>query len=183
MCKEVLTLSNIAHDLRMAAERRQSIADEWRLSVIIPATLLAVLLGILLGTVWVSLPFVALAVYHVVRYVQSYRTCAAQKKAIAEIIDRGDISISVETLSHIADEVIYELLREVESGDAGERMRSDMARVMAVRGSRLPSRGLTVEEAMDMLQRLTACENYSFSPSGKAIMAEFTVEDIKSKLN
>ena len=82
-----------------------------------------------------------------------------------------------------ADEVIYELLREVESGDAGERMRSDMARVMAVRGSRLPSRGLTVEEAMDMLQRLAACENYSFSPSGKAIMAEFTVEDIKSKLN
>ena len=82
-----------------------------------------------------------------------------------------------------ADEVIYELLREVESGDAGERMRSDMARVMAVRGSRLSSRGITAEEAMDMLQRLVACDNYSFSPSGKAIMAELTIEDIKSKLN
>ncbi len=82
-----------------------------------------------------------------------------------------------------ADEVIYELLREVESGDAGERMRSDMARVMAVRGSRLSSRGITAEEAMEMLQHLVVCENYSFSPSGKAIMAELTVEDIKSKLN
>ena len=82
-----------------------------------------------------------------------------------------------------ADEVIYELLREVESGDAGERMRSDMARVMAVRGSRLSSRGITTEEAMDMLKRLAACDNYSFSPSGKAIMAELTIDDIKSKLN
>lgn len=82
-----------------------------------------------------------------------------------------------------ADEVLYELLREVESGDAGERMRCDMARVMAVRGSRLSSKGITSEEAMEMLQRLSACENYSFSPSGKAIMAEFTIEEMRAKLN
>ncbi len=82
-----------------------------------------------------------------------------------------------------ADEVLYELLREVESGDAGERMRCDMARVMAVRGSRLSSKGITSEEAMEMLQRLCACENYSFSPSGKAIMAEFTIEEMRAKLN
>ncbi len=82
-----------------------------------------------------------------------------------------------------ADELLYELLREVESGDATERMRSDMARVMAVRGSRLSSKGITTEEAMEMLQRLADCEDYSFTPSGKAIMAEFTVEDMKAKLN
>ena len=81
------------------------------------------------------------------------------------------------------DEVLYELLREVESGDAAERMRSNMARVMAVKGSRLSSKGITAEEAMEVLQHLCACDNYSFSPSGKAIMAEFTIEDIKAKLN
>ncbi len=82
-----------------------------------------------------------------------------------------------------ADEVLYELLREVESGNASERMRSDMARVMAVKGSRLSPKGITSEEATELLQRLCTCENYSFSPSGKAIMAELTIEDIKSKLN
>ena len=82
-----------------------------------------------------------------------------------------------------ADEVLYELLQEVEVGDAGERMRCDMARVMAVKGSRLSPKGISSEEAMEMLGRLCACENYSFSPSGKAIMAEFTIEDMKAKLN
>ena len=82
-----------------------------------------------------------------------------------------------------ADEVLYELLREVESGDAAEHMRSNMARVMAVKGSRLSSKGINAEEAMEVLQHLCACDNYSFSPSGKAIMAEFTIEDIKAKLN
>ena len=82
-----------------------------------------------------------------------------------------------------ADEVLYELLREVESGDVAERMRSNMARVMAVKGSRLSSKGITAEEAMEVLQHLCACDNYSFSPSGKAIMAVFTIEDIKAKLN
>ena len=82
-----------------------------------------------------------------------------------------------------ADELLYELLREVESGGAAERIRCDMARVMAVKGSRLAAKGISTEEAMEMLQRLCACENYSFSPSGKAIMAEFTIEDMKAKLN
>ena len=82
-----------------------------------------------------------------------------------------------------ADELLYELLREVESGGAAERIRCDMARVMAVKASRLSARGISSEEAMEMLQRLCACENYSFSPSGKAIMAEFTIEDMKAKLN
>ena len=82
-----------------------------------------------------------------------------------------------------ADELLYELLREVESGGAAERIRCDMARVMAVKGSRLAAKGISAEEAMEMLQRLCACENYSFSPSGKAIMAEFTIEDMKAKLN
>ena len=83
-----------------------------------------------------------------------------------------------------ADTLLYELLQEIASqGNATERMRSDMARVMAVRGSRLSEQGLTSEEAMAMLQSLAKCENYSFSPSGRSIMAPLTTEELKSKLN
>ena len=82
-----------------------------------------------------------------------------------------------------ADTLLYDLLHEVElHGQAQERMRSDMARVMAVRSSRVQS-NMTVEQVMDMLQRLSKCENYTFTPSGKTIMAELSVEEIKSRLN
>ncbi len=89
-------------------------------------------------------------------------------------------SITVEQ----ADSLLYDLLHEVATqGDAAERMRSDMARVMAVRGSRLSEQGLTSDEAMVMLQNLAKCENYSFSPSGRSIMSPLTMEELKSKLN
>ena len=80
------------------------------------------------------------------------------------------------------EQLLYELLREVEWGSVAERMRSDMARLMAVRGSR-GIKSVTREQAEMVLQRLCSCENYSFSPSGKAIMAELTVDDIKAKLS
>ena len=83
-----------------------------------------------------------------------------------------------------ADTLLYELLQEIASqGNATERMRSDMARVMAVRGSRLSEQGLKSDEAMAMLQALAKCENYSFTPSGRSIMAPLTTEELKSKLN
>lgn len=86
-------------------------------------------------------------------------------------------------LGEQADALLYDLLREVEqSGNAEERMRSDMARVMAVRASRV-SASVTATEAQDMLDRLCKCENYSFTPSGRSIMAEITLEELKSKLN
>ena len=81
------------------------------------------------------------------------------------------------------DGLLYELLREVESSnDAYARIREDMARVMAVKGSRQVSK-VTREEAQEILNRLCECENYSFSPSGKPIMSELTLEELKSKLN
>ena len=82
-----------------------------------------------------------------------------------------------------ADTLLYDLLHDVQlSGDAVERMRSDMARVMASRAARIPG-NITATEAQDMLDRLCKCENYSFTPSGRSIMAEITLEELKSKLN
>ena len=100
---------------------------------------------------------------------------------------RGEGRVSIEGIpsnasSEQVDVLLYELLREVQYRDVGERMREKMALVMATKSSRkvaVHSR----EQAMDMLDRLCECENYSFSPSGKAIMAELTCEDLRLKLN
>lgn len=81
------------------------------------------------------------------------------------------------------DMLLYDMLREVEQhNDVGEHIRENLARVMAVKSSRK----VVVQDraqAQEMLDRLCECENFSFSPSGKAIMAEFTTEELKKKLN
>lgn len=83
-----------------------------------------------------------------------------------------------------ADSLLYELLREAErSGDVVERMRENMARVMAVSGSRAAGKINSSEEASVLLKMLCECENYSFSPSGKSIMAELTTDDLRTKLS
>ncbi|MBR5863484.1 MAG: DNA mismatch repair endonuclease MutL [Alistipes sp.] len=82
-----------------------------------------------------------------------------------------------------ADALLYELLREVESNvDAQERMKEDLARVMAVKGSHSLSK-IGRQEAQELLSRLCESENYSFSPSGKPIMAELAIDELKSKLS
>lgn len=104
-----------------------------------------------------------------------------------KLLGNGDVDLCGVPSSIVgeqADRLLYELLREVQSsGDARERMREDMARMMAVKGSRLPARGVTAEEACDLLQRLCASENYSFSPSGRPIMAELTTDELRAKLS
>lgn len=83
-----------------------------------------------------------------------------------------------------ADSLLYELLREAEQrGNMAEKMREDMARVMAVSGSRNIGHNITGEAATQLLQQLCECENYSFTPSGKAIMAELTAEELRTKLS
>ena len=83
-----------------------------------------------------------------------------------------------------ADRLLYDLLREVaQSGSAAEKMREDMVRVMAVRGSRAMGRSVLREEAEFLLQQLSQCDNYTFSPSGKMIMCEMTQQELKNKLS
>jgi DNA mismatch repair protein MutL len=83
-----------------------------------------------------------------------------------------------------ADRLLYDLLREVaQSGSAAEKMREDMVRVMAVRGSRSMGRSVLREEAEFLLQQLSQCDNYTFSPSGKMIMCEMTQQELKNKLS
>lgn len=83
-----------------------------------------------------------------------------------------------------ADRLLFDLLREIESaGDAEGRMREEMVRTIASRAARSAVRGLSREETGSLLQQLCECDNFSFSPSGKAIMTDLTADDLKAKLS
>jgi len=60
--------------------------------------------------------------------------------------------------------------------------RDKIAPLLARAGSRTALRTSTPEEAADLLERLAATGNYSFSPSGKAILTEIAPEEIKNRL-
>ena len=103
-----------------------------------------------------------------------------------ELLGEGRLSVSgipSNIVGEQMDVLLYDMLREAEQHkNVGERVREDLARVMAVKSSRkvvIHDRA----QAQEMLDRLCECENFSFSPSGKAIMAEFTAEELKKKLN
>ena len=108
MAKETLTLSDITHDLKIIAHSTLSNAEDWRLAYILPATMFAISVIALLKAVWPGLLIFTVAAYHIVRYVMELKKYSESKKAIDSVLDRGDISISVEHLSHIAEETIYE---------------------------------------------------------------------------
>lgn len=92
---------------------------------------------------------------------------------------RGVPSMSV---GESADSLLYELLKEVETtGSAEGAIRERMLKAVACRGA-AKMVGCTLEQAKAVVEQLLETGNYSFSPSGKAIMAEITSDFIKSKL-
>lgn len=81
------------------------------------------------------------------------------------------------------DRAVYELLQAFASPVPLEEMwRDKIAALMARVGSRNLPRTPTPEEAAALLERLLAAENYSFSPSGKAILTEIATEEMKNRL-
>ena len=108
MKKEKLTLEAIKRDLMKMVEFQLSNKTDWRFSYIVPITLLAVMIGILLKNVLIGLLVFSVAAYHIVRYIIEYREYVKSKKAIVSLIEREEISISNEVFSHIANETIYE---------------------------------------------------------------------------
>lgn len=108
MKKETLLLSYITSDLKTVAKFQMSNVGEWRFSYIIPITLLSVIIGVLLKSIWVALLIFSVAAYHIVRYTIEYRDYSMKKKAVVSAVDRADVSVSVEHLSHINSETVYE---------------------------------------------------------------------------
>ena len=108
MQKEILKLSNVITDLRKIADFQDDNTSEGKLAYIVPIAMVAVVMGALLQRVWIGILIFLLAAPTVVGYVKDRRAYYTRKKALTEVIERADISISVERLSHIAEEVIYE---------------------------------------------------------------------------
>lgn len=108
MKKEKITLGAIRQDLLMIANRQMAIQDDWRMAYIIPITLLAIALGILLKNILVGLLIFSVAAYHIVRYVMECKEYNANRKAVLSLAERGAFSIATEKLSHIAYETVYE---------------------------------------------------------------------------
>jgi len=108
MKKETITLDAVKQDFKKIVIYHQSNKEDWRFSYIVPSLLLSICLTVLFKSVIVSLVFLSIAVYHIVKFIPEYKELKAKKAAIMSIIDRGDISVSTEVLSHIATETIYE---------------------------------------------------------------------------
>ncbi|MBQ8416923.1 MAG: hypothetical protein IJX13_08545 [Clostridia bacterium] len=108
MGKDTLTLSNITNDLKSIAFFNFSNMADWRFAYIVPITLLALLIGFLLKNIWLGFLIFLFAVYHIVRFVMEYKNHRARKQALNSRLERGEISISIEKLSHITEEMIYE---------------------------------------------------------------------------
>ena len=108
MTKETITLEAIKQDLMITAVCQILNKEEWRFTYIIPITLISVLVWIYWQSLWISILVFSVAAYHIVCYAKERKEHNAKKRAIKALIERGEISISVEQLSHIADETIYE---------------------------------------------------------------------------
>ena len=104
-----------------------------------------------------------------------------------ELLGEGRVELRGVPSSSVGDEsdrLLYELLHEVsQAGSAVDKMREDMVRVMAVRGSRAMGRSVLREDAEYLLRQLSECENYTYTPSGKVIMSEMTLQELKNKLS
>ena len=108
MKKETLLLSNITTDLKTVVNFQIVNIGNWRVSYIIPITLLSISMGVLLKSIWIAILIFSVAAYHIVRFIIEYRNYSVLKKAVINTIDRSDICIATEKLSHIATETIYE---------------------------------------------------------------------------
>ena len=81
------------------------------------------------------------------------------------------------------DRLLYELLQAFSTPvSLADVRREKIAAVMARGAAKQAVRLMSRDEAAALLARLAASGNFSFSPSGKAITAEITVEDIRAKL-
>ena len=112
MAKETLTHQGIKHDLMKTAEERIYNKATVRLAIAIPITIIVIFAVFLTGFNWIVLLISALAfliaLYHYFRFFEDHKAYRSQKKRIMEAIDLSDYSISVQKLSHISTETVYE---------------------------------------------------------------------------
>ena len=108
MHREKLTIKAIQCDLVKMANDRSHRRSDSRFSYIILFTMLAILLGLLTKDFFIGMPVFCIAVYYIVRFTLEQREHRTEKAAILSTIERGEISISRETFSHISNDMIFD---------------------------------------------------------------------------
>lgn len=112
MTKETLTREGIQHDLKKQAEQLYHNKSGARLVIAIPFTIWAVAIIIFFGFKAIPLLISALlllvAAYQYYGYFTDWKRYGTHKKMILEAIHRADFSISVQKLSHISRDTVYE---------------------------------------------------------------------------
>ena len=112
MERERLLQSNIIKDLNIIAKAQISAKSDWRLAYIWPCVALALFLPIYfsnLTIIWIaSIVLFGIAAYHTIRYIPERNDYVQKRNALLNAMNRADIAVSVERLSHIAEETIYE---------------------------------------------------------------------------
>ena len=69
---------------------------------------MVIAVGVYWKSIWLALALLVACVQNFVKYYIAAREYKMQRETIKNMLDRGDICISVEKLSHIAEETIYE---------------------------------------------------------------------------
>ena len=108
MQKEILRKENIREDLLKVIGKRKDVVGEWRLCYIVPLISLALIICFVWHQPWLGLLAFLPAVYHIVRLVLALRESRTREKELLSRLERGDLTISEEVLSHIAEETVYE---------------------------------------------------------------------------
>lgn len=81
------------------------------------------------------------------------------------------------------DRLLYDVLHDVAEGDSPIAVRRQRLAAMVAQRRAAAMRGVIgVEQAVALLERLAACENVSFAPSGRAIMVEISSGEIRTRL-
>ena len=106
MKREELKFENIKKDLEhVAYSTNYNISHRWGYGVFVApiGAILAFFVYKLL-----AIPFVIFSVYSLIRYIPEARENKRDMKNISDALERCDFSVSIEKLSHIADETVYE---------------------------------------------------------------------------
>lgn len=81
------------------------------------------------------------------------------------------------------DRLLYDVIHSIAEGDEPVAVRRQQLAAMVAQRRAAAMRGvISAEQTEALLARLAACENMSFAPSGKAIMVEISMGEIRSRL-
>ena len=108
MKKEIPTIENIRNDLVSTFEYKGVKINEKRMAFIIPFAFLAISAGFIFKNPWIVIAILTVPVYHTVRLVLEKREEKAKKQSMINMLRNGELAVSLEVLSHIAEEQIYE---------------------------------------------------------------------------